>query len=286
MPDPAQDVNTSDSSTEEQVVEQEGVTTTPEVVEEGQTQETSTQEVKPEVVKQPDSRPEINYAMEAARKANEALEIARQLQQQQQQPVQQQPQYSKGQLRAFAEQTQEPAQKVWALEEIDKLDKSERQKEMRELFESHTKRTEGEVKRQQSTNFVAQNFPQCFVKDTQGNVLGWDNNNPLTQKIGQYMQDPRLANEPEGIVIASKAAAFDLGISARMQQKLNLTNAQLKREQKKTLIAGGGTQIQAGGTDSKAKQIAKLVAEYQKTGDRKVFTELARLRGLTAPVTQ
>jgi len=270
-----EDVITEPSPVEEveQIVEQQEQQ--PEQVE--QEAGTSSPEVKPEPV-HPD-RPEINYAMEAARKATEALEIARQLREQQTTQQTQAPQYSRAQLRAFAESTQDQNQKLWALEELDKVEKQERQKEMRELFEAHTQRTQGEVKRHQSTQFVAQNFPDCFVKDEAGNVLGWNNTSPLTQKIGQYMQDPRFANDPEGIVAAAKMAAFDLGISVKLQKKVSQTQAQLARAQKRTLIAGGGISVQQDGS-AKQKQIVSLVDKYQKTGDKDAFKELAKLRGL------
>ena len=278
MPEEIKDVNISESSTEEQVVNTEESTTTEQV---DQSQEAaSTQEVKPEVDTKPD-RPEINYAMEAARKASEALEIARQMQQEQQQRVQQPatPQYSKAQLRAFAESTQDASQKVWALEEIDKLDKTERQTEMRQIFEGQQRRTQEEMQRSQASQFVAQNFPECFVRDTQGNVAGWNNNSPLTLKIGEYMRNPVLAQNPQGLIAAAKMAAFDLGVSMnkKLSNKINATTAQLRKEQKKQLISGSGTQAQTEGASAKT---AKLAEEYRKTGSKEIFKQLAKQRGL------
>ena len=285
MPEETKDVNPEDPSTSEQVVN-EPEETTPQVESEatveGQEAEipSQPQEVKPEVTPQPD-RPEINYAMEAARKATEALEIARQLQQQQQQPVQQQPQYTKAQLRAFADQTQDTGQRIWALEEIDKIDKSERQREMRELFETQTRQNEGNLRRQQAYQFVQRTFPQCFIKDAAGNILGFDNTNPLTQKINQYMQQPDIANNPQGLVAAAKMAAFDLGVSMNLQKKVNQTTAQLRREQKKNLITTSGTTPAKETTaTAKAKQIQKLVEQYRKTRDPEIFKQLTKLRGL------
>ena len=280
MPDEILDVNTETPSNSEQVVNQEQPAPDQQVEPvDSQVQEPSTQEVKPEVEK-PD-RPEINYAMEAARKASEALEIARQLQQQQQQVQQQpaQPTYTKAQLRAFAEQTSEPSQKVWALEEIDKLDKAERQAEIRQIFEGQQKKTQEEVHRQQATQFVAQNFPECFVRDAQGNLMGWDNNSPLTQKIGEYMRNPDLAKNPQGLLAAAKKAAFDLGVSMnrKLNNKINATTAQLRKEQKKQLISSGGSSPQAEGSTAK---IAKLAENYRKTGSKEAFKQLAKMKGL------
>ncbi len=277
MPEEIKDV-IPESSTGEQVVNEQPVSDQQVGEVENQTQESSTQEVKPEVDK-PD-RPEINYAMEAARKASEALEIARQLQQQQQQfqPQPAQPQYTKAQLRAFAESTQDASQKVWALEEIDKLDKTERQTEMRQIFEGQQKKSQEEMQKQQSSQFVAQNFPECFLKDANGNIVGWDNNSPLTQKIGEYMKNPAL-NHPQGLVAAAKMAAFDLGVSMNRQlaNKVNTTTAQLRKEQKRQLITGVGSPSQSEGSTAK---ISKLAEQYRKTGDREVFKQLAKAKGI------
>jgi hypothetical protein len=277
MPDEIKDVNTEESSHSEEVVNTAETDQQQEAVD-SQTQEASTQEVKDEVETKPD-RPEINYAMEAARKASEALEEIKRLKEERnqfQQPAQ--PQYSKAQLRAFAETAQDASQKVWALEEIDKLDKAERQAEMRQIFEGQQKKSQEEMQKQQASQFVVQNFPECFVRDAQGNAVGWDNNNPLTMKINEYMRNPAL-NHPQGLIAAAKMAAFDLGVSMnrKLANKINVTTAQLRKEQKKQLIAGSGSPAQAEGSSAR---LAKLSEEYRKTGNREVFKQLAKARGL------
>ncbi len=279
MPEQVGDVNTSESSQEEQVVNQEPANDQ-QVEQVDQSQEASSEpkEVKEEV--KPD-RPEINYAMEAARKATEALEAVRQLQQAQQQ-VQQQPtppRYSKAQLRAFADEATTAENKIWALEEIDKLDKAERQAEIRQVFEGQQRKSQEEQVRGQSAQFVTQNFPECFVRDVNGNSVGWDNNNPLAQRIGEYMKNPEFRQSPQGLTIAAKAAAFDLGVSMnrKLANKITATTAQLRKEQKKQLISSSGTPATGGSGKS---TIAKLAEQYQKTGDKNTFKELAKARGL------
>jgi hypothetical protein len=275
MPEEIRDVNPADPSQAEQVVEAESTTAEP--VDQSQVQEPSTQEVKPEVVK-PD-RPEINYAMEAARKASEALEIVRQMQQEKQQVQTAQPTYTKAQLRAFSEQATDTNQKVWALEEIDKLDKVERQAEIRQVFEGQQKRSQEDVQRTQSFQFVTQNFPEIAVKDSMGNFAGFNHNSPLYHKIDEYMRNPSLAQNPQGLMVAAKMAAFDLGVSMnrQLQSKVTQTTAALRKEQKKQLITGVGTQAQVEGQTSK---ITKLAEEYRKTGSKEAFTRLAKAKGL------
>ena len=79
---------------------------------------------------------------------------------------------------------------------------------------------------------------------------------------------------------AAKMAAFDLGVSMNLQNKVKQTTAQLRREQKKNLITTSGTQPAKDTASTRTKQIAKLVAEYKKTGDKEIFKQLTKLRGL------
>ena len=265
-----EDVKVEPSTTEEVVNTAE--TTTQEV--EGQEQETSTQEVKTEV--QPD-RPEINYAMEAARKASEALEIARQLQQQQQ-SVQQPPQYTKAQLQAYIADNPPTDQRVWALNEIDKIETTQRQSEMREMFNGYQKRTTEEQIKQQTFQSVINQFPQLAIRDNNGQFLGFNTQDPLYQRVDQYMRDPDLVKHPRGMEVAVKMAAFDLGVKVNqnLQRKVTQTTAQLRKEQKKTLIGGGGVNPQ----EATSSKVTKLAEEYKKTGNIKIFKELVKLRGL------
>ena len=277
------DVDVGSSPAEEEIVEIINSEDNKDVDKETEVEvEPSTQEVKTEV---DDGRPDRNLLWENKRKIDELTPVIQSLREKldtlnqtaTQQP--QQPQYSKAQLRVFAEAAEDTAHKEWAYAEIDKIDKNERQKELQQLFEGHTKKSQVEQKRIQATNYVAQNFPSCFLKDSAGRFIGWDNSSPMTIKINEYMQNPAMVNNPDGLVAAAKMAAFDLGVGAtnKLQTKVKQTTAQLKREQKKQLISGSGSpakQVEG------ASKIAKLAAEYQKTKDPAIFKELARARGL------
>lgn len=276
MPEETPDVNVDSSTTEEvEVKEQEEG----EKIEQESDDTSEPQDVKPEVKV---DRPEKNLFWETKRKVDDLYPLVNEIKEKLstfQQPSEHKQQYSKAQLRAFAESTQDTGQKTWAYEEIEKIDKLERQTEMKQLFESHTKRTQEEQARTQATQFVAQNFPECFVKDANGNNVGWNNSSPLVRRIGEYMQNKALASNPEGLIAAAKMAAFDLGVSMnrKLQNKVNQTTAQLRKEQKKQLIAGVGSQGQQ--VEGKTK-VNKLAEEYRKTGNKDVFKELAKARGL------
>ncbi len=242
-------------------------------------------EVKEEGKAAKDNRPIENVAWEAKRKIDELyqnlpnmIESAFNKNVEKFKPPET-PKYTKAQLRLFAEEMQDAGQKQWAYEEIDKIDKSERQSEINEVVSKQSQKTQDEITRREVMGFISTRFSQCFLKDAQGNFAGWDNSNPLTRQIGVYMQNSKLANDPEGLIAAAKMAAFDLGISPIAENKINRTNAQLKKEQKKTLIAGGGPSQQQSG-DAKSKQIMKLSEEYRKTRNPEIFKQLVRARGL------
>jgi len=281
MVDETKDVISEPSPEEQQVVNEPEETTPQETEQISGEQETSQpQEVKPEVT-QPD-RPEINYAMEALRKVNELTDAFSQFKTgYQTQSQQEQPQYTKAQLQAYLQESNlVPQQKIWALEEVDKIEKLERKQEMEGMFNQYTQKTQGDIQRRQSYQWFATAFPECFIRDNAGNVMSVNNNHPLVQKVNEYMGIKEFKNSPRGLEGAVKMAAFDLGftMNKQMQNKVNRTTAQLRKEQKKTLIASGG--VSPAQESSKAKQIATLVKKYQETRDPEIFKQLAKLRGL------
>jgi len=276
MEDVKQDVNPVEpSTTEEPVVNQAAETTEqPE-----QTQGVVAQVEGQDVVK--DSRPLENLYWEQKRKVDELHDMVKGLSERIQQPQQQQPQYTKAQLRLFAEGTDNAAHKQWAYEELDKLERTERQSEMKDLFQGFTKKNTEEQSKHQSAGWVAQNLPQCFTRDAVGN-LAWNSSEPLVQRINFYMTNDSIKNNPEGLIAAAKMAAFDLGVSlnTKLNDKVNRALGQLKKEQKKQLagIGGGGT-VPPKESSSNSK-IQKLNEEYRKSGDKEVFKEILKLRGM------
>lgn len=280
------DVNNSDTSTENEVVNQV-VNTEPETTQAQETQEqeqeaeTSTQEVKTEVK---DNRPIENVAWETKRKLDELYPVIHELKEYMTRGTQQtqQPTYSKAQLQAYAT---DPAttteQRLWAYTEVDKLEKVERQKEYENLVKSTTEKTQVENRRNQSAQWVAQNFPDVTIKDNSGKFAGWNQNHPLLQKANEYLfNDKALQSHPDGFMAAVKMAAFDLGVSMSLTNKVNKTVGQLRKEQKKQLASAGGTRTSENPAAASKVRMEKLKEEYAKTGNREVFAEIIKLRKL------
>ncbi len=270
---PAQEevVNTVEETTPDQIPEQ--------------TDDASTQEVKPEVK---DNRPVENVAWEVKRKLDETIPTLqneiRELKNfitERQQP--QTPTYTTAQLKAYAaEPSTTTEQRLWAYTEVDKLERADRQKEYETLVKSTRDKSESEIRRNQSAQWVAQTFPDTVIKDQMGNVAGWNNQSPLLARANEYMsRNESLRNDPDGFMAATKMAAFDLGVSMNLENKVNKTIGQLRKEQKKQLASAGGTRPSTNPEQASKTRLNKLQEEYQRTGNSNIFAEIVKLKNMT-----
>ena len=105
-------------------------------------------------------------------------------------------------------------------------------------------------------------YKECFNTDAMGKKI-WNTAHPMTQLIGQYLQDPRLNGQPDAIIIASKLARIDYldKVATKATTQAKVAQANLKREQKKTMVEGGG-QTSRGSVD----EFSKAKEELSRTG--------------------
>jgi len=242
-------VNTMESAPVETEVKQEADVTSEQPQEETTT-ETTTQSSTPPVVGQPqvdlyDERgvPWKNVALENKRKVEELAEKIPDLIQQGFQQYgqgQAKQEWSISQLEAYA--LDNPEYRPWVEEEKAKVIRGQLTKELDEKLQTNQRRQEGEVKRQNALRYVMDNYSDAFVKNQQGQIVGWNNNHPLTQQIGLLMQDKRAIDDPDGLAIVA-----DVAYARYMRQQQGVSKAKektLKQEvkslQKKTMIEGGG----------------------------------------------
>jgi hypothetical protein len=119
------------------------------------------------------------------------------------------------------------------------------------------------------------------VKDQSGNPIGWKQGHPVLEKANEYMnRNEALRNDPEGFAAAVKMAAFDLGVSPTMNNKINKTVGQLRKEQKKQLASSGGTRVAETPANASQARLEKLNKLYAETGDGRVFEEIVKMRKL------
>lgn len=252
---------TSASETTQEVVKQEPVSTTQENAQETQEQETqTTQQVNADVDEF--GVPWKNRAFEWRRKHEETVEKLPSLVEEaikssfQQYGNSQQREYTISELEAFA--IQSPEHRPWVEEQKAQVIRKQLTKEVEEKFKSVEKAKETETTKQKSLNYVMSAYPDAFVRNQSGQIMGWNNSSPFTQQIGILMQEPELANNPRGLEVAADMAFARL---SRMQQGANQAKeqklkAEVKHLQKQTLIEGGG------------KSNVQAVPEFRKAIDK------------------
>jgi hypothetical protein len=221
-----------------------------------------------------------NVAMEQRRKYEEtqsnlpklvAEEIAK--------STQQTKKYSIAELEQFAQAN--PEHRAWAEQEKMSVLKSEIASEFNQRIEATALQARNENVRAQTFNRVLSNFPDIAFRDQQGNFLGWNNANPMTQAMGKYMSSPDISSRPDGLEIASKLAYADTMLSKNPQTAKTIASlkSQVKKVQAQTFVEGGGRKV----TDNvpPSKKHLDRVAQTGKPEDAAgVFMNMFKAQGI------
>jgi hypothetical protein len=264
-----EDVNqTADSSpAEEQVVNQEATQPAPETTEqetEQQATPTEGKSVQPQEAVDEYGVPWKNRAMEWQRKSQDVADRIPQIieetlakHQTNQQPVEKK--YSISELEQYA--MHNPEYRPWVEEQKAKIIQDSVVKSTEERFKAERKQNEAVVKKQQAEQWVATNprYQECFTTDMMGRKM-FNPQHPMTQLIGNYMNDPDVKSRPDGLAIAAKLAYADyMDMQTPKTQKTVKTLQQnLKKVQKQTMVEGGGQQNVPIGKDTFSKAREQL----------------------------
>lgn len=194
---------------------------------------------------------------------------------------QQRGEYSIEELEAFAETTDNDGHRAWAKGEIRKLQKEEVSKGIRNELNAWKAEQAAERVKSEALQTVMSRHPNAFRKNAQGQFVGWDSKSPLAQRIGYYMQDPEIKNNPRGLLVASAMAFQDIGTAVTNQAVKQTTQAkaEVKNLQKKTLTEGGGVSSppQPKTPTSVAKE--KLASTGSTRDGAAAFKEILKSRG-------
>jgi hypothetical protein len=160
--------------------------------------------------------------------------------------------YTVAELEQFAQQS--PEHRPWVEEQKASLLREQLTNEFERKIKSVEDKKNAEFRKQQSFSYVATNYPEVFVRNQNGQVMGINNQSPMAQQINVLMNDPRFANDPEGLVAAAdiayaRVSRSQMGANQMKEQKLK---AEVKHLQKQTLVEGG------------ARQNVQAVPEYRK----------------------
>lgn len=223
-----------------------------------------------------------NRAMEAQRKLEKVNEqyntILERLDQTQSQKKEG---YSIEELESFASTTEDESHRLWAQKEIRKLEREEGAKVVRQEIDRWKTEQQSEQMKQDTLQTVMQRYPEAFAKDANGRMVGWNNNSQLAMRIGQYMQNPEIANSPRGLLAAAALAYSDINQvqSARTQAKTTQLKTEVKNLQKKTLIEGSGMTPQQNNTTPLSSARQKLSETGSIKDGAQAFKEILKSSG-------
>lgn len=161
------------------------------------------------------------------------------------------PTYTYEQLEVYKQQNQhDPNVVAWTVGEQRKIAQAEQRKLIEEVVGQREQVSKVETLKQKSLEYVQNSYPEAFRRDAQGRPNGWDDSNPITKQIFGLMQDPRLANDPQGLAAAADIAYGRVARSQTpaLQQKAQALKAEVKQAQKASLTEGAGRRITTSGT--------------------------------------
>ena len=240
-------VNTTEPAA---VEEQKEVVNTPEpTTEQAQTTtpETETTQTDPAVNLDVDEYgvPWKNRAMEWKRKSEETIEKLPTLIDEavkgsfQQYAKPQEKEYTIAELEQFAQN--QPEHRPWVEEQKALLISKQATKAVEEKFKAQDFEREAQRVKTQSFGYVAQTYPDVFVRNPQGQLVGMNDKNPMVAEINVLMKDPRLARDPEGFAFAADIAYARINRKnqAQVQHKEAKLKAEVKHLQKQTLVESG-----------------------------------------------
>lgn len=277
-------VNTEESSvSEDQVVKFEAEDTAAVSPEQESTEPQS--EEQEEATTPVSDRPVQNYEAEWHRKYENLVENLPKMIEESVKKVQtpEKSQYSVEQLEAFLDSDPEPAQARWARQEIRKIEKQELLKELEQVRQRDREQLTQQQIRQQAEAAVVNDprYADAFVTLPNGNKQ-FNPNSKLAQLIGNYMQDSRLKNQPDAMLIAAKLARADLLDTQTPQNKQKLDS--LKRQnanlKKQTLVEGGGVPAQQKKKDSFEEARERLSQTGSKSDAQRAVQEYFRKAGV------
>lgn len=148
-------------------------------------------------------------------------------------------------------------------------------------FDSRHKQAQTQSRQQSALGDVVRDYPQVYIKETNT----WNFSDPLFQRGMQiYNSDPRLVSfGNEGLQVAMDRAFAQMTRegSVALKKKEVTVNAKERQTQKlQSQALQTGTQGVPQKDSSSGTKLKKLMEDYSKTQDPRLFTEIAKLKGL------
>ena len=186
-----------------------------------------------------------NRAMEWKRKSEETIEKMPTLIDEavkssfQQYGKPQEKEYTIAELEQFAQN--QPEHRPWVEEQKAQVIKKQLTREVEDKFKAQDYEREAQRIKAQTFGYVAQTYPDVFVRNQQGQLVGMNEKNPMVAEINTLIKDRRLASDPEGFAFAADIAYARINRlnQGQVQQKEAKLKAEVKHLQKQTLVESG-----------------------------------------------
>lgn len=174
-----------------------------------------------------------------------------------------------------------PEQRAFAINEKRKIESKKQEARDQKLIDEIERRNRDVMTRQQAEQAVVNDprFQEAFIKLPNGQVR-WNNDNPLAQSIGAYMQDPRMANQPDALLIASKLAYADM-IATKSQQELTQMKRQNEQLKGQTMVEGAGKNYNKPAVEPFSEAMKRLQAGDASAGKDAIKEYFRRTKATT-----
>ena len=148
-------------------------------------------------------------------------------------------------------------------------------------FDTRAQKVQGQARQQSALGDIVRDYPQVYAKETNS----WNFADPLFQRGMQiYNSDQRLVSfGNEGLQVAMDRAFAQMTRegSLALKKKEVVVNAKERQTQKlQSQALQSGTQGSPAKDHSTDAKLKKLMAEYGKTQDPRLFLEISKLKGL------
>lgn len=148
-------------------------------------------------------------------------------------------------------------------------------------FDSRQQKVQTQSRQQSALGEIVRDYPQVYIKESNS----WNYSDPLFQRgMAIFNSDPRLANfGNEGLQVAMDRAFAQMTRegSLALKKKEVTINAKERQAQKiQSQALQTGTQGAPTKDTSSGAKLKKLMDDYGKTQDPRLFTEIAKLKGL------
>lgn len=148
-------------------------------------------------------------------------------------------------------------------------------------FESRNQKAQSQSRQQAALGQIVSDYPQVYSKESNS----WNYSDPLFQRgMAIFNSDPRLTSfGNEGLQVAMDRAFAQMTRegSLALKKKEVTINAKERQTQKiQSQALQSGTQGAPKSDQSNGAKLKKLMDDYGKTQDPRLFTEIAKLKGL------